>query len=76
MSENEVAELLGLSEATRKNWLRGGHFPGATKSPDGIWTFDREAVLEVQKDIAATKERNRAGDFRPIKNHGGEPPLL
>ena len=77
MSEDEVAELLGLGEATRKKWLRGGHFPGAIQSADGVWTFDRETVLEVQKEIAERKERNRTGNFTPFNTRVSvDPPLL
>jgi hypothetical protein len=43
------------SPATVRNWLEGGHFPGAVLCSDGHWVFDGLEVLEVAKAIGFRK---------------------
>ena len=66
MTTEQVADLLGItSEETIKNWLHGGHFPGAYINDYGYWCFDPVKVMEVMKQMALTKHRNNTGDLSP-----------
>lgn len=66
-----AAKLLGVSSPnTVKNWLEGGHFPGAYRTMGGSkmgghWRFPRADVLAVKARMEALREKNRAGDLSP-----------
>lgn len=56
----EAAALLeATSPATIRNWLEGGHFPGAHQTSNGVWRFPRQEVLAVRAASLAVQERNR-----------------
>jgi hypothetical protein len=76
LSLDEVKKLLGVSSPdTVKNWLEGGHFPGAYLSEEGQWRFHRADVFEVKARIEELAEKNRHGDFS-LSECETEPPLL
>ncbi|MCC6874260.1 MAG: helix-turn-helix domain-containing protein [Sandaracinaceae bacterium] len=77
LTTGEVAELLGVSANTAKNWLEGGFFPGAFRTPGGHWRFPMEAVQEAKVRIETLRQRNADGDLRPAEvDEDDEPPLL
>lgn len=56
VTTGEAARLLGVSSRnTVKNWLEGGHFPGATRTEGGHWRFLRAEVEAVSRSMAAMK---------------------
>jgi len=78
LTSMEAASLLGVASAnTVKNWLEGGHFPGAFQTPGGHWRFPLEEVEAAKARMEELRVRNRAGDLMPA---GGDedsvdPPL-
>lgn len=65
LTTGQAARLLGvMSPTTVKNWLHGGHFPGARRTPGGHWQFPLFDVLSVRDALQTSKERNRRGDLR------------
>lgn len=78
LTSAEAAKLLGLaSPNTVKNWLAGGHFPGAYQTRGGHWRFPRAEVEVVKQRMEALRERNRRGDLAPPEqDDDGTPPLL
>jgi hypothetical protein len=66
------------SPNTVKNWLQGGHFPGAFKTAGGHWRFPKAEVLAVKDDLLEIAQRNRSGEFRspPDVDDDSESPLL
>jgi excisionase family DNA binding protein len=78
LTSREAAEVLGVSSPnTVKNWLNGGYFPGAYKTPGGHWRFPRAEVLATKAAMDELRRRNRDGDFTPSDSEGEEPlPLL
>jgi predicted site-specific integrase-resolvase len=77
LNTQEAAELLGVtSTATVKNWLEGGHFPGAYQV-DGEWRFSSSEVLAAKKRIEELREKNRTGDLSlPDCDYDLDLPLL
>jgi excisionase family DNA binding protein len=66
LSSTQAASLLGVASAnTVKNWLEGGHFPGAFQTPGGHWRFPREEVEAVKLHMEDLRERNRSRDLMP-----------
>lgn len=62
----EAAKILGVSSPnTVKNWLEGGHFPGAYRTMGGHWRFPLAEVLAVKARMEALREKNRTGDLSP-----------
>ncbi len=60
----QAAELLGISSpSTIRNWLEGGHFPGASLTPEGYWEFTLAGVLEAKACMSVIQEKNRTGDL-------------
>lgn len=56
VTTGEAARLLGVSSRnTVKNWLEGGHFPGATRTEGGHWRFLRAEVDAVRRAMGAVK---------------------
>lgn len=52
LTSMQVAKILGItSEATIRNWLHGGYFPGASQTENGEWTFKLSDVLAVKEDM-------------------------
>lgn len=79
LTTDEAARLLGVtSPATVRNWLEGGHFPGALRGEDGQWRFSREGVLAAKEFMADIRRRNAAGDLVPtdLGDDADDPPLL
>jgi excisionase family DNA binding protein len=78
LSTGQAAALLGVaSPNTVKNWLEGGHFPGAVKTKGGHWRFPREEVLAVKQQMQEVRDKNRAGDMSlPDVVDDGDWPLL
>lgn len=79
LTSTQAADVLGVSSAnTVKNWLKGGHFPGAFKTSGGHWRFLRSEVLAVRERMADLRLRNERRDLVPPDSDGGEaePPLL
>lgn len=78
LTSREAAAMLGISSAnTVKNWLAGGHFPGAFQTPGGHWRFLRAEVEAVKARMADLRERNRRGDIAPPDSDDEPtPPLL
>jgi excisionase family DNA binding protein len=78
LTSQQAASLLGVASAnTVKNWLEGGHFPGAFQTPGGHWRFPRADVEAVKMRMEGLRSRNRHGDLKPV---GGDedslhPPL-
>jgi excisionase family DNA binding protein len=78
LTSKQAASLLGVASAnTVKNWLEGGHFPGAFKTPGGHWRFPRGEVEATKLRMEALRERNRRGDLISIDGDedSGHPPL-
>ncbi len=78
LTSTEAAELLGLSSPnTVKNWLAGGHFPGAYQTRGGHWRFPRAEVEAVKQRMVDLRERNHRGDLAlPDTDDEATPPLL
>jgi len=78
LSSGDAAQLLGVSSInTVKNWLEGGAFPGARKTPGGHWRFPRSEVETVAARMKALREKNAAGELSPPDtDESAEPPLL
>lgn len=74
----EVTALLGVSSInTVKNWLKGGHFPGAVQTPGGHWRFPRDEVEAVAARMQTLERQNAEGDLSPPdSSESPEPPLL
>ena len=78
LTSSQAAALLGVASAnTVKNWLEGGYFPGAYKTPGGHWRFPRAEVEAVKARLDSLRDRNRLGDLAPSDlEDDGSPPLL
>ena len=79
LTSTQAAELLGVSSPnTVKNWLQGGHFPGAFRTNGGHWRFPRAEVVAVKERMNELRMRNRRGEIGPNDNDGNDdpPPLL
>ena len=78
LTTTKVAEMLGVSSPnTVKNWLEGGHFPGAFKTLGGHWRFPVDEVLAMQERLRELTEKNRAGDMTPPEHSDDDEwPLL
>lgn len=77
LTSRQAAKLLGVSSAnTVKNWLKGGWFPGAFRTPGGHWRFSRREVEAVRARMAELEARNASGEIAPGDEGGGAPPLL
>ena len=64
LTSKHAATLLGVSSAnTVKNWLKGGWFPGAYRTPGGHWRFLRSEVLAARDRMDALRDSNRRGDL-------------
>lgn len=58
----QAAELLGVSSTnTVKNWLKGGSFPGATKTKGGHFRFPLDEVLAAKEEMQRRRDLNRSG---------------
>ncbi len=78
-TSKQAADLLGVSSPnTVKNWLGGGHFPGAFRTEGGHWRFLRSEVLAVSERMNELRDKNRRRDIAPRDADGDEdaPPLL
>lgn len=78
LTSTQAASILGVSSAnTVKNWLEGGYFPGAFKTPGGHWRFPRAEVEAMRTRIQELHERNRSGNMQPTEaDDDCSPPLL
>ena len=77
LTSSQAAELLGISSAnTVKNWLMGGHFPGAYRTRGGHWRFPRAEVEAVKRDMEQLSDRNKRGDLTVPDVDAGPPPFL
>ncbi len=79
LTSKQAADLLGVSSAnTVKNWLKGGHFPGAFRTRGGHWRFLRSEVLAVRSRMNELRKNNRRRELAPPDAEGDEdaPPLL
>ncbi len=66
LTSSQAAKLLGVaSPNTVKNWLQGGHFPGAYQTRGGHWRFPLEAVLAVKQRMELLETANRSGGIAP-----------
>lgn len=75
LTAGEAAKLLGVSSRnTVKNWLQGGYFPGAFKTPGGHWRFPRAEVLEVREQMRRMREQ--PAELPSEAPDGEQPPLL
>ena len=75
LTSGQAAALLGVSSAnTVKNWLKGGHFPGAFQTAGGHWRFLRDEVEAVRSRMEALREKNRRGDLTPPDASDESPP--
>jgi hypothetical protein len=76
----EAAAILGItSGATVRNWLLGGHFPGAYKDPSNLWRFPIKAVREAKskmRDIEFLNKMRSVGIPIDLPDSNEEPPLL
>ena len=80
LTSTEAAALLGVSSPnTVKNWLEGGHFPGAFKTAGGHWRFPRDEVEAAKARMDELRAKNRRGDLTPPEADDEDtppPPLL
>jgi len=78
LTSTQAAELLGVASVnTVKNWLEGGHFPGAFQTVGGHWRFPHSDVLAAKERMQALKDKNCSGDLDPPDtDEHQDPPLL
>lgn len=78
LTSKQAAALLGLSSPnTVKNWLQGGFFPGAFRTPGGHWRFPRAEVEAAKRWMEALREQNARGELvLPDEDAEDPPPLL
>lgn len=79
LTTGQAAKVLGVSSTnTVKNWLEGGHFPGAYRTPGGHWRFPRTEVEAARGRMDRLRERNERGDLTPLdlEDDDESPPLL
>jgi hypothetical protein len=79
LTSGQAAKALGLSSAnTVKNWLAGGHFPGAYQTAGGHWRFPAHEVEAVRAGMEELARRNREGELTPpdLGQDDEGPPLL
>lgn len=79
LTSGQAAKALGLSSATTvKNWLAGGHFPGAYRTAGGHWRCSADEVEAVRAGMEELARRNREGELAPPELGGDDegPPLL
>jgi excisionase family DNA binding protein len=80
LTTGQAAAILGVASAnTVKNWLEGGHFPGAFKTAGGHWRFYLDEVEAVKARMEELAEKNRRGDLTPPDAEDEDyppPPLL
>jgi excisionase family DNA binding protein len=77
LTSKQAASLLGVSSAnTVKNWLEGGWFPGAYRTPGGHWRFLRSEVLAARERMEELRDRNARRDLAPPDVDEDELPLL
>jgi excisionase family DNA binding protein len=80
LTTTQVAKILGVSSVnTIKNWLEGGAFPGAYKTPGGHWRFPRHEVQAVSRRMKEIQSSKTTGDIDPRYDPDteyAEPPLL
>jgi excisionase family DNA binding protein len=68
LTSKQAATLLGVSSAnTVKNWLEGGWFPGAFRTPGGHWRFPLEDVEAVRMRLEGLRDRNSRRDLIPTE---------
>jgi excisionase family DNA binding protein len=74
----KVAKMLGVSSSnTVKNWIEGGHFPGAFRTMGGHWRVPVRDVHEAKRRMEELREKNRTRDLTPPDlEDDSEPPLL
>jgi len=66
ITSKQAANLLGVSSAnTIKNWLEGGWFPGAFRTPGGHWRFQRSEVLAARERMEELRDKNPRRDLAP-----------
>ncbi len=66
VTSKQAANLLGVSSAnTVKNWLEGGWFPGAFRTPGGHWRFLRSEVLAARGRMEELRDKNARRDLAP-----------
>ena len=66
ITSKQAASLLGVSSAnTVKNWLEGGWFPGAFRTPGGHWRFQRSEVLAARERMEDLRGKNARRDLTP-----------
>lgn len=72
LTSTQAAELLGVSSPnTIKNWLEGGHFPGAYQTKGGHWRFPLQEILDVKRELQASQNRNQKGELQiPLLEDG------
>lgn len=78
LTSSQAAAFLGLSSAnTVKNWLAGGHFPGAYQTKGGHWRFPLADVEAVKQRMVELRAKNLDGDLSlPDGDDDSSPPLL
>ncbi|GEM_PF-356607 len=78
LTSSQAAKLLGVASTnTVKNWLKGGFFPGAFRTPGGQWRFPRHEVEETQRRMKELQGKNRRRDLAPPDTDDDcKPPLL
>lgn len=78
LTSTQAADLLGVSSPTTvKNWLMGGHFPGAFQTAGGHWRFPRSEVEQMRLRMVEDAEKSARGDLSlPDEEDEGEVPLL
>lgn len=58
--------MLGVnSPNTVRNWIEGGHFPGAYLTMSGHWRVPLRAVLEAKRRMDELHEKNSTLDLTP-----------
>ncbi|MFT4976021.1 MAG: hypothetical protein ACI8S6_001916 [Myxococcota bacterium] len=59
LTSRQAAEILEVSSVnTIKNWLKGGHFPGASQTSGGHWRFLLSEVLSMKEALAELARQN------------------
>lgn len=75
LTSKDAATLLGVaSPTTVKNWLEGGHFPSANRTPGGHWRFLLSEVLQVKEAMERTRRANASGNLAVPDLGDDEPP--